>query len=344
MDRSSSSSPDVPGDRVLRVRGADRRRRGLVQQAASVIVAHVIMGISFVATGLVTSVPLILGAAALMGFGWTFKSGAIDAWLADEVGAERLGREYQRGAQVARVLGLLGIAAAVGLALVDLRLPIVVGGLVLLALGALLAFVMPESASSRGLAELSAASRAIPPSPAARSSWRVVPLLVLGISSSAVCGARASTGGEAQFHANMASPSCGVQLDHLVRDPQCRRCACSRSRSRSRSAPLRERELERHDVEPLLARQLWWRSRSVRARRQFRRDHGAVLAAICVARSLAAPSLLDLAQREHRGHERARDRDLDDEPRRLGGSVGRRAALGLVGIAFGIRAPLAPER
>ena len=74
----------------------------------SVIVAQAIMGISFVITGLVTSVPLILAAAALMGFGWTFKSGAIDAWLADEVGQERLGREYQRGAQVARVFTLGG--------------------------------------------------------------------------------------------------------------------------------------------------------------------------------------------------------------------------------------------
>ena len=54
---------------------------------ASVIVAQVIMGIAFVATGLLASIPLILAAAALMGFGWTFKSGAIDAWLADEVGA-----------------------------------------------------------------------------------------------------------------------------------------------------------------------------------------------------------------------------------------------------------------
>lgn len=111
----------------------------------SVIVAQAIMGISFVVTGLVTSVPLILAAAALMGFGWTFKSGAIDAWLADEVGQERLGHEYQRGAQVARIFTLVGIGAAVGLALVDLRLPIIAGGLVLLALGAVLAFAMPES-------------------------------------------------------------------------------------------------------------------------------------------------------------------------------------------------------
>jgi DHA3 family tetracycline resistance protein-like MFS transporter len=111
----------------------------------SVIVAQAIMGIAFVVTGLVTSVPLILAAAALMGFGWTFKSGAIDAWLADEVGQQRLGREYQRGAQVGRIFTLVGIGAAVGLALVELRLPIVAGGLVLLALAAFLVFAMPES-------------------------------------------------------------------------------------------------------------------------------------------------------------------------------------------------------
>ena len=66
------------------------------------------MEISFVVTGLVTSVPLILAAAALMGYGWTFKSGAINAWLADEVGPERLGHEYQRGAQIARIFTLAG--------------------------------------------------------------------------------------------------------------------------------------------------------------------------------------------------------------------------------------------
>ena len=103
------------------------------------------MGIAFVVTGLVTSVPLIPPRRRFMGFGWTFKSGAIDAWLADEVGQQRLGREYQRGAQVGRIFTLVGIGAAVGLALVELRLPIVAGGLVLLALAAFLVFAMPES-------------------------------------------------------------------------------------------------------------------------------------------------------------------------------------------------------
>jgi MFS transporter, DHA3 family, tetracycline resistance protein len=112
----------------------------------SVIVAQVVMGVAFILTGLSESVGVILAAQALVGFGWTFKSGAIDAWLADEIGQERLGSAYQRGAQTARIAGLVAIGAAVGLAVVDLRLPIVLGGVAMLALGAFLAVAMPETA------------------------------------------------------------------------------------------------------------------------------------------------------------------------------------------------------
>ena len=112
---------------------------------ASVVVAQVLMGAAFVLTGAYAEVWVVLAAAALMGFGWTFKSGAEDAWLADEVGPERMARSFQRGAQVARALSLVGIGLAVGLALVDLRLPIVVGGVLFLTLALVLALVMPET-------------------------------------------------------------------------------------------------------------------------------------------------------------------------------------------------------
>jgi DHA3 family tetracycline resistance protein-like MFS transporter len=120
---------------------------------ASVIVAQLIMGAGFLLTGLVANVGVILAAAALMGFGWTFKSGAIDAWLADEIGTDRLGGAYQRGAQLARVCALAGIGVAVGLALVDLWIPVVAGGVVLLALGLLLVVVMPETGFRRASRE-----------------------------------------------------------------------------------------------------------------------------------------------------------------------------------------------
>ena len=81
----------------------------------------------------------------MWGFGYTFTSGAMDAWLADEVGDERLTGVYLRGAQVGRFLTIAGIASGVGLALVDVRLPIVVGGLGTIALAAFYALAMPET-------------------------------------------------------------------------------------------------------------------------------------------------------------------------------------------------------
>lgn len=111
----------------------------------STIVGVVGLGIGFVVTGLADGVGLVLAAAAFMGFTWTFKSGAEEAWITDEVGVERVGRSFHSGAQAARIGGLVGIAAAVGLALVDLRLPIVAGGVVMIGLAGGLALVMPET-------------------------------------------------------------------------------------------------------------------------------------------------------------------------------------------------------
>jgi len=119
---------------------ADRYGRRL-----SVIVGLFVVGTAFVATALAPGTAVVIAAAAFMGFGRTFGSGAEDAWLADEVGLEKIGRAYQRGAQVGRLGALAGIGTAVGLALVGARLPLVGGGLVLVALGAALALVMPES-------------------------------------------------------------------------------------------------------------------------------------------------------------------------------------------------------
>jgi MFS transporter, DHA3 family, tetracycline resistance protein len=113
---------------------------------ASIVISMLVMGSGFVATGLAGGVALVLLAAAATGFGWTFKSGAEDAWLADEVGLANVSGSYQRGAQFARAGALAGIGSAVGLALVDLRAPVIAGGIAFLALGAVLVLLMPETA------------------------------------------------------------------------------------------------------------------------------------------------------------------------------------------------------
>jgi DHA3 family tetracycline resistance protein-like MFS transporter len=121
-----------------------------------------------------------------MGFGWTFKSGAEDAWLYDEVGEDGTRRAYQRGAQTGRIVALAGIGLAVGLALVDLRAPIVFGGVVLLALGAVLPLVMPEtgfvrSSHGRGLSPHMSAMATTARDGARLIRGRPVLLLILGI-------------------------------------------------------------------------------------------------------------------------------------------------------------------
>src|SRR5918998_2348051 len=146
----------------------------------SMIIGVLGLGVGFVATGLAGGVALVLVAAAFMGFTWTFKSGAEDAWITDEVGPERVGRSFHAGAQAARIGGLLGIVAAVGLALVDLRLPIVAGGVVLLGLGLALALAMGETGfvSARG-ESVSALASATTTARQGSSLIRRSPLLLL---------------------------------------------------------------------------------------------------------------------------------------------------------------------
>jgi MFS family permease len=146
----------------------------------SVIIGLSVMGVGFVLTGLAPGVALVIASAGLMGFGWTFRSGAEDAWLADELGLENIGRAYQRGAQVARVAALGGIGSAVALALVGARVPIVVAGIVFVALAGGLALLMPETGfqpARRG--DLSAARSLVTTGADGVRLIRATPVLVL---------------------------------------------------------------------------------------------------------------------------------------------------------------------
>jgi MFS transporter, DHA3 family, tetracycline resistance protein len=116
-----------------------------VSRRLSVIVSFFVLGVAMTLFGVLGSAPLIIAAYALWGFGYTFQSGAYEAWLADEVGEERLTRALLRGAQAGNLGGLLGIGLGTVLALVDLRLAIVAGGALVLSVGGFLAVVMPET-------------------------------------------------------------------------------------------------------------------------------------------------------------------------------------------------------
>jgi DHA3 family tetracycline resistance protein-like MFS transporter len=119
---------------------ADMRSRRL-----SVVIGQLVMGLAIILVGAATGAWIVIVAWALWGFGYTFTSGAHDAWLADEVGEARLNRIYLRGAQIGRISTLVGIVASIALALVDLRLPILLAGVGTVALGIFHALCMPET-------------------------------------------------------------------------------------------------------------------------------------------------------------------------------------------------------
>ncbi|GII32654.1 hypothetical protein Pmi06nite_60960 [Planotetraspora mira] len=118
---------------------ADLRSRRL-----SVVVGYLLFGTGVLIEGLAPHFGPILVANAVLGVGWTFVDGAQDAWVADEVGPGRVSPLLVRGAQVDQAATVAGIGASVWLAGFGLNVPLVVGAVVWLVLGLLLAAAMPE--------------------------------------------------------------------------------------------------------------------------------------------------------------------------------------------------------
>lgn len=111
----------------------------------SVILGVVMVGAGELLEGLVPTFAAVLLAQVVAGVGYTFLSGATEAWIAGEVGEEHVGPVFMRGAQAGRIGGLIGLGLSVGLATIQLNLPIVLGGLLTMGLGGALWFLMPET-------------------------------------------------------------------------------------------------------------------------------------------------------------------------------------------------------
>ncbi|MGI9648724.1 MAG: MFS transporter [Acidimicrobiia bacterium] len=121
-----------------------------ISRRLSIIVGTAIMGAGFVLEGSVPHLGAVLAAQVIWGLGFTFTSGATEAWLADELGDDvATTRALLRGTQVRQLASLAGIGAAVALASVHLRVPLIVGGLGLLATAAALSLFMPENGFHR---------------------------------------------------------------------------------------------------------------------------------------------------------------------------------------------------
>jgi DHA3 family tetracycline resistance protein-like MFS transporter len=116
----------------------------LYSRRLSVIIGYFLIGSGFILEGAWPHFATILLAQATWGFGYTFISGAEQAWLADELGEERLAHIYLRGSQLAQLGTVAGIVFASALGALALNLPILLGGTLIVGLAVFLALFMPE--------------------------------------------------------------------------------------------------------------------------------------------------------------------------------------------------------
>ncbi len=110
----------------------------------SVILGYFIIGLGFILEGSYPVFWAIAGGQALWGLGYTFTSGATQAWISDEIGEAAAGNAFIRGSQAGMVGALVGIAFSVWLGSIQINVPIVVGGVLFMILGGFLIVVMPE--------------------------------------------------------------------------------------------------------------------------------------------------------------------------------------------------------
>ena len=111
----------------------------------SIIVGYVLMGLGFLLEGFFPAFLPILLAQVIWGLGYTFTSGATQAWISDEVGEEKTNQLFMRATRVGLVASLLGMGFAMLVGANNVALPIRFGAVGVLLIGFVLVFIMPET-------------------------------------------------------------------------------------------------------------------------------------------------------------------------------------------------------
>jgi DHA3 family tetracycline resistance protein-like MFS transporter len=111
----------------------------------SIIIGYILMGVGFLIEGFLPSFVPILLAQIIWGLGYTFTSGATQAWITDEIGEDNANKLFLRGTQVGLFASLIGMGAAMVVGANNVAMPLRVGSLGVMLIGVALAFIMPET-------------------------------------------------------------------------------------------------------------------------------------------------------------------------------------------------------
>lgn len=111
----------------------------------SIIIGYLLMGLGFLVEGFFPAFIPILLAQIIWGLGYTFTSGATQAWITDEIGEESANKLFLRATQVGLFASLIGVGLAAFIGSESSALPIRVGALGVMLIGLVLTIVMPET-------------------------------------------------------------------------------------------------------------------------------------------------------------------------------------------------------
>jgi len=111
----------------------------------SIIIGYIIMGIGFLLEGFFPFFATILLAQAIWGLGYTFTSGATQAWITDEIGEDEANKLFLRATQVGLFASLIGMGLASFVGANNVALPIQIGSLGVIVIGIILILIMPET-------------------------------------------------------------------------------------------------------------------------------------------------------------------------------------------------------
>ena len=175
----------------------------------SVIAGFVVCGLAWIGEALIPTFAAIVVLEMIRGVGEALLSGAEDAWIAGEVGDDAVAPLFLRGGQLTQAAGIMSIPAGVVLGLLDVRIPILVGGVLFALLAVYLGIAMPE----RGFVRARSERRPwLQVADTARDGSRVIrrsPLLLIIVAIALLSGA-ASEGtdrlGEAHFLRDLGLP------------------------------------------------------------------------------------------------------------------------------------------
>src|SRR5512147_271954 len=111
----------------------------------SIIIGYVLMGAGFLIEGFFPSFLPILLAQVIWGLGYTFTSGATQAWITDEVGEDDANKLFLRATQVGLVASLVGMGLSALVGASNVAMPLRFGSFGVMLIGVALMVIMPET-------------------------------------------------------------------------------------------------------------------------------------------------------------------------------------------------------